>query len=151
MTICAMAEVSHAHIHPISSTEIECEQRFKRLHAEMQKTWGRMSLVDQNGTEVLPSAQVIYCRYCERARESCCKADCEVFRELVFGLEIGISPELNRIIPEREKEDYFDLLLDPCKNCSKRRSHIDPKTWCGIPPSCLGTRSRRFQEVLNGK
>jgi len=89
-----------------------------------------------------------------RARKgelSCCKADCEVFRDLVFGWEIGISPELNRIIPEREREDYFDLLLDPCKNCPKRRSHIDPRTWCRIPPSCSGTRSRRFQEVLDGK
>ncbi|HHY46303.1 MAG TPA: hypothetical protein GX506_03290 [Firmicutes bacterium] len=151
MSICATVEVSHTHIHAISSAEIEYEQRFKRLHAEMQKTWGRMSLVDQNGPEVLPSAQVIYCRYCERARESCCKADCEVFRDLVFGWEIGISPELNRIIPERERKDYFDLLLDPCENCPKRRSHIDPKTWRRVPPSCSGTRSRRFQEVLDGK
>jgi|GEM_PF-3343618 len=70
MTIRAMAEISHTHIRPISSAEIEYEQRFRRLHAEMQKTWGRMSLVDQNGPEVLPLAQIIYCRYCERARES---------------------------------------------------------------------------------
>ncbi|NPV81843.1 MAG: hypothetical protein HPY52_16555 [Firmicutes bacterium] len=151
MTIRAMAEISHAHIRPMSGEEIENEQRFKRLHAEMQKIWNRMSSVDQNGPEVLPSAKVIYCRYCKRARESCCKADCEVFRDLVFGWEIGISPELNRIVPEREREDYFDLLLDPCKSCPKRRSHIDPKTWRRVPPSCSGTRSRRFQEVINGK
>ena len=149
MTIRTMAEMSHAYIRPISSAEIEYERKFKRLRAEMQKAWGRMSLVGQSGPEVLPSAQVIYCRYCERARESCCKADCEVFRDLVFGWEIGISPELNRIIPEREV--YFDLLLDPCKNCPRLRSHIDPATWCRVPPRCSGTRSRRFHEVIVGK
>ena len=128
--------------------QIRAERRMKRIAFMMREATGRNALVDQNGLEVLPSAQSNQCRTCAlRETKACCEAGCELFRDLIFGWQCGLSPVENRFIPEEEREDRLDLIINPCQYCKNASRHLDLRIMQMVLPSCSGTRSKKFREI----
>lgn len=147
--IVGRAKPAYINAEELTADELREERKFKRLHSIMREALGRNNLVDQNGLEVLPSAQSQQCRVCGiKETKACCEAECQLFQDLVFAWQVGLSPIEGRIIPETERENRMDLIINPCGNCKLTRRHLDLRIMQVVPATCSGTRSKKFREAI---